>query len=200
MIPFDSTEIRWFFEGAMPPRVLERFSSDAASPAAERRGDEYLVSSDEGLGVKLREGHVELKVRRPSRHRIEVGEADGWLEQWTKWSLASPDVPGDGASLSGPWVRVEKARRQARFAWDAGSVRVVQAGRVPRGGAVELTDLELGGVAHWSFAVEAFEHGEEAGRMVRTAARRWLERLALTASVVRSMGYPAWLLAGRSDA
>src|SRR5262245_9360882 len=92
-----TVEVRWFGRAAVPADV-ERWFLDAELPPAReaRRVDRYLVAlPGDALGVKVRQGSLEHKVRA-----AEAGLARwhdrlaGRVEAWRKWSfrLAESDA------------------------------------------------------------------------------------------------------------
>ena len=62
---FATAEVRWFYEGAVSPEVLEWFEQGELTPEEQPyRVDYYLRLSDrDSLGIKLREGRIEVKQR-----------------------------------------------------------------------------------------------------------------------------------------
>jgi len=72
----ESLELRWFFHGALPALLLQRFKDFAASSkfetTRESRSDYYLKNNRETVGVKLRkdgdEKDIELKFLKAQYH------------------------------------------------------------------------------------------------------------------------------------
>ncbi|MFN2285080.1 MAG: hypothetical protein ACK2UQ_11710, partial [Anaerolineae bacterium] len=62
---FPTVETRWFYPGIIPSDVLAWYHYGERAPEAQpTRIDYYLRLSDHGdLGIKLREGRIEIKQR-----------------------------------------------------------------------------------------------------------------------------------------
>jgi hypothetical protein len=84
----DTTELRWFVPGPLPPNVRVLFTG--LTGVAEKRCDTYLLKGRRDIGMKRRfRGTLELKVRQSLDGRIELDESlAGSLEVWRKWSPA----------------------------------------------------------------------------------------------------------------
>jgi hypothetical protein len=145
----------------------------------------------EDLGVKVREGRLEVK-RRTSvvgdeRWAVPVA---GVVETWSKrgFELDSGARPPD-------WIAVRKKRRLVTFRVSAG--RVVRAGRVgarSHGVGVELTEVTVRGVRWWTLGLESFGPGESARiEALRKVAAHVFAAEPPALPLVASMGYPGWL-------
>lgn len=109
-----TAELRWFFDHPLP--FSEVFTSFSVSEPAERQ-DHYLLGSGERLGVKWREGNVEVKQQQGKAEVFAEQEVAGYLEQWTKWSFALEDK--QALSLGSRWLPITKRCRLLTFAYDA---------------------------------------------------------------------------------
>ncbi|HSM03985.1 MAG TPA: hypothetical protein VK858_05165 [Longimicrobiales bacterium] len=204
---FESTELRWFRDGAPPFDASRLFSRDrkagrkvelpgAAQPLMDARPDLYFVSADPGLGVKVRGGGVrprlELKARGASRPWAS-GRGAGVVETWRKWSWEGPSAPEDAAG--GSWARVEKRRLLWTLEWARGALRFVPPGtRVAHGAGIEVTALDALGRTAWTFGVEAFGIGPEPDALVDRAAELLVAATGVRPDARESFGYPEWLL------
>jgi len=192
-------EVRWFYRGLIPPEVMAWFGR-MGSLLEEQPGrvDHYLRRLDnDSLGVKLREGRLEIKQRiGPPRVVDFHPKVSGLVEGWRKWGfpLAQNEPP-----LSGPdaaWIAVVKKRQLRRYrVTEDGQVENVAVEAEPAQGCeLELSRIEVAGQSWWSICFEAF--GQEANRE---------EYLRLTAhhvfgvieppllEIEASFSYPAWL-------
>jgi hypothetical protein len=172
-------EVRWFVRGPLAPEAQAWFAALGPLPPEEARTDRYLIPTEGGaLGLKVREGAVEVKQRTGSVSRVGLAAGqEGRVEAWRKWRLGPP---GGRPALG--WVDVAKRRRQRRL---------VAAGRSRC--ALELAEVVANGEAWWSVGLEA-SGGEIADRwrVFRAASRRWLPGAPPLARHA-SMGYPRWL-------
>lgn len=169
------------------------------------RQDRYLARPGcTGLGIKIREGRLEVKGRLAVDGLAGFGRAgEGCVESWAKWSL-SPDPRGGawwqhlaqdeaGAGL----VTVAKHR----WLW-SGALGTDPGPNAPQI-QVEVTRLRCGRGGQteaWTLGVEAAPLAAWPGDHFTEVTTSLLDGAALpglTAS--RSMGYPAWL-AGQDGA
>ena len=190
-----SDEVRWFRPGGVPDGVLAWFDNLAGPSASERRVDRYLeLPQTVGLGVKLRQGQLEVKRLRAEYPAAAWHGLAGRPARWEKWSFALVE---DGAAER-IWLPVEKRRRfRTLRVGDDGAVTPGAPGaRVDRGCSVEVTRLAVQDARWWSVGFEAT--GDEAG--LRRTLDLAIEHAAgagrpLGLSVADSVDYPAWLSA-----
>ena len=199
-------EVRWFYPGPLPAQLVTWLERRGCLPPLQPpRQDHYLrLEGSPALGIKLREGNVEIKKRLDDPGEAEVGPgAVGRMARWRKWSfpLAPGTAPGAGSpeDLLVPgsaWLAVEKERRLQRYRLAGG----LQAAAVPLeapievGCEFELADLRAGGREWWTACFEAFGPESELERALLAVAAKvlgpgWPVRLEWE----RSSGYPAWL-------
>jgi hypothetical protein len=176
------------------------------APPAWRR-DRYLVVPDQGdVGIKWREGRLEIKGREAPLGRVAFAPGiEGLCERWLKWSYAGAAIEQwllrlfDGAAADGV-VLVEKRRLQRciRLEAEGGAVEVGREAVRERGVNVELTQIRVPGApdaAHWSLAFEAFPGDPRMSERLTAIAAAFLEGCpALPLAAERSMSYPRWLL------
>jgi hypothetical protein len=198
-----STEVRWFCSGLMPQRALSWFSRVGQQPQEQpSRIDYYLDLGDyDSLGIKLREGRIEIKQREAWQGTVQLGpQFVGVMEQWRKWSwaLAEPDagLASDWISTAS-WIGVEKKRWLLRYqACREEEITPAPDGEaVEQGCQVELAQVQAQGQVGWSLSFESYG-GESAGRetLLLVAARLFSgESIDLPLSADTSYGYPKWL-------
>jgi len=189
----DTTELRWFFVGALPPDVREWFSG--SSGVTEERYDTYLLDGRGHIGVKRRFGKtLELKVRQSLDEPVELGDGlAGLTEAWRKWSPAEDTV---GDVPDGRWVDVHKSIVKRRFSVEGTEIEF-SPNMTGAGCDVEVADVTVGPVHRWTFALAAF--GPPATRrdallaswQALATATPYPDRFGSATS--RAMGYPEWL-------
>jgi hypothetical protein len=199
---YPTVEVRWFCRGMVPRSVLEWFlvgGSDPCAPAS--RTDYYLRLSDgDALGIKLREGRIEIKQRQRGYgvrrlHQRVAGQVEGW----GKWSfaLAGADSGVVGGVGSDPaWVGVKKERRLWVYQLTADQeVIAIPAGVNPaQGCGVELTQVTVGEQVWWSLGFEAFGAESTLQDGLLRIARYVLSASEPPALDARnSCSYPQWL-------
>ncbi|HEX9189775.1 MAG TPA: hypothetical protein VGB87_22055 [Vicinamibacteria bacterium] len=204
--PLVSLELRWFLPDGLPPEVGRWFEEDLPETemgSPDRRTDTYLfIPGQETLGVKLREGRIEIKWREESRP-FEAHGVSGQVERWLKWSWEDAKGPapaqiGPWAVPDGPWVDVGKTRLQRKYAWSDGRFVAAPAKAIlPIGAAVEIAPLELRGRKHGTVLIEAFAPEPRAQEdLLWRAAHVLLGRYpSPRPGIDRSFGYPRWLAA-----
>ena len=202
---FPTAEVRWFYRGAISPEVLEWFDQGELTPEEQpRRVDYYLRLSDrDSLGIKLREGRVEVK----QRHR-QYGvfrfhdQVAGLVEHWRKWSFELSEGAGNLTSTIVPascWIGVTKRRKLRRYRL-TGSKEVVAVPIEEQSGLrcnLELTRISVDETEWWSLGFEA--SGDEADEATMRASLLLVAKHVLAADeppafdAKASYGYPKWL-------
>ena len=192
----DTTELRWFVAGQLPPEVRAWFTGSTG--VVEERWDTYFLDGRRHAGTKRRFREVlELKVRQSVGDRIDLDDTlTGRLEVWRKWSPAEGLIDDDA---DGRWVDVHKSIVKRRFLADGSEVAF--APEAPTSGAgcdVEVAAVEVDGVEGWTLAFAAY--GAPAGRndALRASWRALVAQTPPPAQFVphagRAMGYPEWLV------
>lgn len=109
-----TAELRWFNRGTLPSETSHWFDclGEALAPP-EERVDLYLyLPGCDYLGIKLRQGRLEIKWRQAELEIVRFGDrVEGKAEKWGKWLCEDPtaqsfqttDVVGEKA-----WVSVKK--------------------------------------------------------------------------------------------
>jgi hypothetical protein len=192
MLILPSAEVRWFVRGPVDPLVAAWFESSDPPPQQESpRVDHYLDRVDESLGIKLREGKIEVKRREAIIGDLAVGgRVLGVVERWRKWSftLDDRDVPRDS------WIVVEKRRRLRKYAIRDGRAVAVPAGDRPAQGCnVELTELRVADDSWWTLGLEAYGDESTLEDQLWLAARAVFGDDAPPLTIDDSYAYPAWL-------
>lgn len=199
---FPTVEVRWFHEGDIPGAVLTWFAAGQGAPAQPlSRIDSYLRLADtEALGIKLREGCIEVKQRQRNYGAVRLSErASGWMEGWRKWSFALAGLEREGAGpalTASHWVEVRKRRwlRRYRITDEGGLVAVSLETYPGLGCDWELTAVRAGDGAWWTLALEAFGQGPGRRDALLALAEEVLAVGQAPALQERnSFGYPAWL-------
>jgi len=191
-----TSEVRWFFDGPLPPSVLTWFVGPG-SGLVEDRCDTYRLDRQIDTGVKRRfRTTLELKLRLDRPKPLVIGCLDGSLEVWKRWSPADDRVRLDEATV---WVDVDKTVIKRRFDGEGREVALSEADRAMTGDGcdVEIAAISVNSLQAWTFALAAFG---EPGRHEAFLACAWA---ALATDRPRndefeldrrhSCGYPEWL-------
>jgi hypothetical protein len=199
---FPTVELRWFHKGKAPPEAVRQwFQTLGRSEIQDLRVDHYLRLADEqALGVKFRDGRLEIKRRAAQYGLVQIStRVSGLLEGWRKWSftLAQPGAaPSSDGHDASPWLPVRKQRRLLRLA-TVGDRHILFPGqfRPERGCEIELTSVAVGTAAWWSLGFEAYGPASSTKNDLIAVARRFLKGESAPAlKTANSYGYPEWLL------
>lgn len=201
-----SSEIRWFFPQSLPQEVLEWFSAGENLTPERVREDEYLLFPGcDTVGVKLREGKLEVKTLQAASRPLDLdGGITGRTDQWVKWSFGNEGLKTMKEALleSERWGRVSKERFLRKFSYDSGNPVEVQSEEKPlptSGCNVELTRLRVNAdPGEWfSLGFEAFGAPASTAKILDDTLRKFfgehgdMPGVRLTGR--ESLSYPAWL-------
>ena len=199
---FPTVEVRWFYKGTVPPQVAAWFDKVGQEPSElAERTDYYLYLGDgDALGIKLREGRIEIKQRQrqfgPTTFHDRV---TGMVEQWHKWSFAlagSADPLGEMPIPTGSWIGVQKVRRLRRYHLAGDQRREIKAatGWPVQGCHFELTELVVEEQVWWSVCLEVFGAKSTFQQTLAFVAGHIMTRnQPPLLDVNNSYGYPRWL-------
>jgi hypothetical protein len=200
---FPSMEVRWFYQGTIPAEVAEWFHSGTSRPEEQPpRVDYYLcLKKIDGLGIKLREGRMEVKRRQRQHGILHFHErAAGLVEHWRKWGFGLSTGGGELAHSLLPtscWLGVQKERqlRKYRVTGDDRLVPVPIGEYPERGCSVELSTLRVEGQDWWSLCFEAFGDESLLRQALLLVVEQVLarERVPFPLDAKASYGYPGWL-------
>lgn len=221
-MPYDTLEVRWFFEATSLPNAPEveawfrsRASADPAATAGEKdppewRTDSYLiVPGTDDLGIKLREGRFEVKgkVRDLGTHAFGP-RASGRIERWMKWSCdieakGNPTIPDGGwltrACHDDGVLRVPKQRLLKTFHIDDSGAPVSIAAAERDGASTvdfELTRIRLGNGehhTHWTMGFEAPYGSDLPGAFRHAVAELLRDWPGPPLAAEASFSYAGWL-------
>jgi hypothetical protein len=193
-MPLITCEMRWLLDGPLPEEAL-RWFDDGRPPAAPAwREDRYLPPGGADVGIKEREGRLEIKGRLAAlgTHAI-TPEIEGRAERWCKWTCGptvAESFRGDAAIVVG------KGRVQKHFLLEPGGLAQATAQRdlARRGFSLELTRIRLADDDHWSLGVEAVPDDPALLADLLRALADLLQGFPLPLPRSRSQSYPRWLL------
>lgn len=181
-----SLEIRWFYASKLPEAILDWFGQDELGgklQPPEAREDVYLYSPGcEYLGIKLRQGRLEIKWRNAELGIVRLPEGiEGKLEKWGKWMCEDPSLESfrlEAVVGQSIWVSVKKVRTQ----------------RLYDGCAIELTQLNVKGNDWWSLAFETEGAEDSKLEQLKNIARQAFQTYnGSQLQAQDSYAYPSWL-------
>lgn len=179
-------ELRWFYRGTIPTEVKDWFGDDLLGehlPPTSEREDWYLyLRGCDFVGVKLRQGKLEIKWRKAELGVMSFGEKlEGKVEKWAKWICEDPaeesfmltDVVGDRS-----WMGVKKERSQRKY----------------ESCTMEVTKVSIGDDAWWSLGFEASGENPPAIYTLQSVASEVFKSYrGAGLKTEDSYGYPQWL-------
>jgi hypothetical protein len=168
------------------------------------RTDEYLLLPNcETVGVKQRQGRLEVKALVVGPRPFTQDGVAGRVDEWVKWSLKPYSSTTSSLETelhqSGVWCMVEKRRYTQKYAASAGKLVAVSPDAWPDAGCnIELTLLGVGQKKEsWmTFGFEAFGTPNQVAGLLAEAVAHFftiydLPSVELTER--NSLSYPAWL-------
>jgi hypothetical protein len=176
------------------------------APPAWRQDRYLMIPGHDDMGIKWRDGRLEIKGREASLgYRAFAPGIEGLCERWIKWSYAGDAIAhrilelfsGDVAT---DVILVEKRRLQRMLAIDDAGRATEFGPNEPRarGVNVELAQIQVAGSppgAYWSLAFEAFPGDPSMVERLAPVVARFLEGCPARPLVAeRSIAYPRWLL------
>jgi hypothetical protein len=196
-----TVEVRWFFPGEIPPPVLSWYRIGERAPERQPvRVDHYLpVLGTDGLGLKYREGRIEMKQRyEQHRDRALGDDARGTVELWKKWGFElAGDQLGEKFAELDTWIAVRKARMMRNYEVKSnGALVAIPVGITPRlGCSVELSRVVAEETVWWTLAFEAAGREDALLTTLDRVTRHVLTHaIDFELTAADSYGYPRWLL------
>jgi hypothetical protein len=198
---YPTMEVRWFYQGDLPEAIRSWFHSGAIAPSAPQSREDWYLSlpQTDDLGIKLRQGKIEVKKCMGDRGmRSLAHQAEGWVEQWVKWSFdidADQDFPNILLPVNA-WVVVQKTRQQMQYrVTAAGEVEAIDLDwAIEQGCTLELAELSIWHQPWWSLSFEAFGAIDMLEQTLERVTRQVLSTFCESElQAMYSCGYPAWL-------
>ncbi len=196
---FQTIEVRWFYRGEVPAPIGKWFETVGRRlEDIDRRSDIYLRSSSPDVGVKLRQGNLEIKYRQAEIGLFAIdGLADSRVERWSKWICADDRgelTPTQLADKPG-WLKVDKIRDRRLFRVEFGDrVKLTQIATPTADiASIELTQLQVLGQDWWTLACEYFGTDLEIdGQFLQLVSNLLAESELAKIEPQISCGYPQW--------
>jgi hypothetical protein len=151
------------------------------------------------MGIKLRQGRLEIKWRKAELGILRFGDIlEGKAEKWGKWLCEDPTQesfqPQDVVGKL--WVSVKKGRSQRRYQIlpDKSINAVPLTESIDQGCSVELTQLSINGNDWWSLGFEAFGEDDCLMDNLQAVASEVFKTCgSLKLQSQDSYAYPRWL-------
>jgi hypothetical protein len=196
-----TNEVRWFYAGGVPGMITDWHQSLAGLfREHEPRTDHYLfLPGNTGLGIKWREGRIELKKKIADLGMVKIHSAIGKAEQWKKWSFEIEQDDQTFSSLTSEpenWVAVSKKRFLQLFTFNRNDEFIPHSGTFGEDETVmvELSEVKLNEKHWWTLGVEFTVQKNEAKADSTILMKRLLADFPdLKQDASASFGYPKWL-------
>lgn len=195
--PYDTTEARWFADGAAPSALVELFCESGYPVTIEIRRDSYRMTGSTDVGMKRRDGGpLERKTRRPASGVVHLeGAATAPIEEWRKLTDSGP-AAADAVDTT-ETLEIAKVVLTARLGYLAdGRVAAVPAD-ADAGCDVELASILAGGMPAWTFALEAWGPAPLRRVLLPDALAAFIYQTSFapnfTPPLTVAMGYPEWM-------
>jgi hypothetical protein len=200
MFSIITAEIRWFIQGSAYGMVHAWLKVlDGLYQEELPRTDLYLIfPGGHDLGVKLRQGKIELKKKLAHHGQYDHEANAGRIESWIKWSINGEEgLSPDNNFFGDPthWLPIQKTRFLQKYAISGDQLILPpRAGFPEKGIAVELSAVKVLGQDWWTFGLECFGNTGD----IHTDLMKLLPRLTIgfpagMLAAERSMGYPEWI-------
>ena len=196
----NTTEIRWFVPGKIPKPVDEWFDNCPGEwiDQPERTDSYYRLSGGQSLGIKLRQGRLEMKERTSPSETVRIqSEIVGLIGTWRKWSF---ELAGDEETASWDrsanrlWLAVKKTRKLRFYSLTTNGTLIPQDSIQGSTCQVELTTVLAQSTQWWSLGFEASGVEKKQQEYLTIVATRLLEHVeGIHLREIDSMSYPDWL-------
>ncbi|HEY9664671.1 MAG TPA: hypothetical protein V6C65_40025 [Allocoleopsis sp.] len=202
MLTQTSLEVRWFLPVAFPDEVRQWFDCEQPTlTEAEQREDWYLLLADHrDVGIKLRQGKLEIKHRIGDRGVKKIVKGvKGRIEQWQKWSFSLAAEENALAHLpaeAGFWLAVQKSRWLKTYQVQQGAIAGVTPEAKPEQGCqIEMAEIVVQGQVWHSLGFEAFGQANTLEpTLMQGLELVFNEMNGVSLKAKQSLSYPQWLL------
>lgn len=196
----DTAEIRWFRPGEVPASVADWFDRLTGNDQARRaRVDLYVrASCCPDLGIKLRDGRLEMKQRIATGAIAGIGRSAGVIERWRKVAFdAAPGLAATEHPLGG--LRFRHVAKDRWIGWLEPGERAPRTIPVDASHEtacqVELATVRLDGTPWWTVGFEwACGDSDRSEALARLAGTVMDAAAAPRLEGRFCAGYPAWLM------
>lgn len=162
---YQSKEIRWFFEQNI--EHLTKWFKDKGvefSQVSPRVDYYHIPSLSKELGIKIREGRLELKHRVSGPYSEELFEGNtGQFEEWIKWSFELKNLDEELSAILNDkgdhhWLKVRKQRMAVKLGLNEKSeLQIYDPSKLlNRGCQVEYTRIKISDDVWYTFGLEWF--------------------------------------------
>ncbi len=195
-----TAEVRWFFNHPVAMTTLLKIFPHQMQP---ERHDFYLLHTGNHLGIKWREGNVEIKQRQEESQPYRKDNLSGQLEFWKKWSFALKEEKALQAFLNPGhqqhWMKMEKQRTLLLFVYDLQERKtspVSPDSEVEAQCELEVTRIVINEKAFYTIGLEASGPTERLKEILDGTIEYVLNKINLKEwhlSLQHAESYPSWI-------
>ena len=195
---YQSKELRWFFKEENK-YIRQWFDGlEKSLSESKKRSDYYLpLYGKPDVGIKLREGNIEIKERKTKSSLYQLTEGvSGYLEQWERWSfeLKNKDELANKITRKDKfnWIEIQKERWAVKFTngKNSGAPKILDIKEeLNYGCQLEYTEIKVNSEEWFTLSFEWF--GDEFLELDPTMLQQILGGTRLDAK--DSMGYSEFL-------
>jgi hypothetical protein len=192
-----TAEIRWFSDHARAFKSLEQLLPFSRP---SERTDHYLLGSGTRVGIKWREGNIEVKQQQGEGQTYQKDTVSGTIENWKKWSFALENQNDYLDKFDTQyWLPVSKQRRLAPLKYDEVQHNVLPLSsdqQAENRCEVEITQVLADGDLYFTLGLEASGRRDKLQESLVATIDYILERSALEEldmSLGRSSNYARWI-------
>ena len=220
---YHSAELRWFLpdqdqwdpllkwfrlQDQLPLReegpYVPKTGAEPFVKLERERTDEYLLLPDcDTVGVKQRQGKLEVKALVAGPRPFSLGGVVGRVDQWVKWSFDPSEAIATQFEIeldqSGPWRTVVKKRYTQKISLNSGGPVSIPPDQYPEIGCnIELTMIDVQATLRtWlTFGFEAFGPSGRVVALLDQAVQHFFAAYGpppVSLDGNDSLSYPAWL-------
>ena len=198
---FPTIEVRWFHKGVMPDDVIPKIlSKDQKLIEQPLRKDRYYYKTSDGtMGIKIREGRIEIKSRFDDYGNIKFNEQiEGRVEHWQKWSFNIEETDLNYRNVletTSSWIGITKERKLCRYQISDNHLSILPENEFSEMIChFELANINIRGEDWWSLAFEAYGEGSKLfNNLVLTVKHVFSDIDLPLFNINNSFSYPKWL-------
>lgn len=190
---YRTKEIRWFFQEKK--ELLAHWFQHLNCTSKRLRTDFYLDINNEDIGIKLREGKIEVKHRVGTRGYGGLNDNIwGCFDEFIKWSFNVQEQDSVFSRITDfkhcNWIPVQKELMLVQLTEENGAIKPVSiTEHLPFGCQVEYATVKVYGEVWYTFALEWF--GEESLKVDGTIFAEMIDSINL--HIDDSFGYAHFL-------
>lgn len=184
-----SLELSWFGPGEAPAALTRWLAAlDAPHTASGPRSDAYFLGAGPGLGIKFRDGSLEVKECEGVADTWRHGPWQAPAERWRKWRFAADEhtAPDDAR-----WCAVRKSETGVRWWFDAQD-RPAGDGAAQRV-TLAVQHLTVAGSAYWRLACDIGAREPPSAALIARVAGRAFRTAPPLPDGAAARAYPAFL-------